>query len=306
MKRLLIPALFFAAASLYGDVWMPRIFSDNMVLQRDVPVKVWGTALANSQISAEFAGKSVSVKADTDGAWALNLEPSPADSTPRKLAVLENGKTVKEFFNVLVGDVWVAGGQSNMAFGISGIDGGKEFMKTFAGSSVRYFDHPGWNPNEKVQKDFINGARWIAVNPTHGGFSAVAMIFAKKLSDKLGIPIGVLYTALPGSTMRAWVPREYFDSDKGFSEAKKLWDARLAKWDYSAEKKKWDEFVAGYPKRVAEANAKGLPVPPKWTISDNLQPWESSPDGFRTPGVLYNARIAPGIGYAVKGILWTA
>ena len=116
MKKYILMISVLAAASAFGEIKMPKIFSDGMVLQRGMPVKIWGTADANASVDVEFAGEKKSAKAGADGKWLVVLDKMPASKTPRAITVYENGNAGAKIGNVLVGEVWIAGGQSNTFF----------------------------------------------------------------------------------------------------------------------------------------------------------------------------------------------
>ena len=115
IKKCLFFALSaFAASALFAEIKLPRVFSDDMVFQRQKPVKIWGTAEPGADVKVEFAGNSGSAKAGKDGKWSLFLGAMEASAEPREMRISENGKPAKTVKNILVGEVWILGGQSNM------------------------------------------------------------------------------------------------------------------------------------------------------------------------------------------------
>ena len=127
MKKitLLFLSLAFSIAS-FAEIKMPKIFSDNMLLQRHAYVKIWGKADANAKVDVEFAGQQKSAKADAKGNWSLKLDKMPANKNPQEMKISENGKLCKTIKNILVGEVWVAGGQSNMEWPVRRTSDAKE------------------------------------------------------------------------------------------------------------------------------------------------------------------------------------
>ena len=111
-------AVLSAAIPLFGKIEMPKVFSGNMVLQRNADAKIWGTSEPNATVEVQFKGQKKSAKADGKGNWSLRLDKMPADKTPNKMTVFENGKADKTIENILVGEVWVLGGQSNMEWSL--------------------------------------------------------------------------------------------------------------------------------------------------------------------------------------------
>ena len=113
----------FLSAQLYADIKLPRIFSNSMVLQCGEPVNVWGKAAPNAKVEVAFANQKVSTKAGADGSWSVKLAAMKPSAQGATLTVYENGAPKRTISDVLVGEVWIAGGQSNMAFGLKGADG---------------------------------------------------------------------------------------------------------------------------------------------------------------------------------------
>ncbi len=152
-------ATLFMTVLAQADVRLPKIFSDHMVLQRDQPVRVWGWASPGEKISVQFAGQSGSEVADKDGVWSVQLLPMKANATPHELTI--RGTNTVNLANVLVGDVWMVGGQSNAAFGLGGCNAredihGADFpLIRFSG----YWEHFAGTP----QHD--GGASWRVMSP---------------------------------------------------------------------------------------------------------------------------------------------
>lgn len=302
---LTVAALFVSASVSFSEIKMPRIFGDHMMVQREEPVNVWGMADAGAKVEVDFAGQKVSTKAGADGRWYARLKPMKASAQPRTMKIFENGKESKTIEDVLVGEVWIAGGQSNMAFGLNGMEDAKSVVEKADLVKVRYFNQPKNNPQPVPQFDTADDSKWHVCSAQNaGGMSAVAYTFAQRLALALDVPVGIVQTAVSGTPMRSWIPIEEFENNPLFGDSYKNYQARLKKWDYEAELKKWNEFVRTYPERVEKAKAEGKEPPPQWTISDTLKPWKDSPDGFRKPSNLYNGRIAPLVNFTARGIIW--
>ena len=130
MKKFAI--LFFAVCAAFGagilraEIRLPELFSDGAVFQRQEPVKVWGTAEPGAAVEVEFAGRAKSAKAGEDGRWSLFLDAMEASAEPREMKVSENGKPAKTVKDILVGEVWILGGQSNMEWILANTDDAKE------------------------------------------------------------------------------------------------------------------------------------------------------------------------------------
>ena len=244
VKKLAI--LLFAACAAFGagilraEVRLPEIFSDGMVFQRQKPVKVWGMAEPGADVKVEFAGNSGSAKAGKDGKWSLFLGAMEASAEPREMRISENGKPAKTVKNILVGEVWILGGQSNMEWVLANTDDAKEAVARSGYPALRYFKMDS-NRIEEKEQYFIPGARWIASNPKDsGGFSAVGFYFGEALLKDLKVPVGLVNVCKGGTSMRAWTPAEYIDNVP-FNK----------RWMVDYNKKRADYLAnGGYEKRV--------------------------------------------------------
>ena len=314
-KILKIFVLFLAilACDCFAELRMPRIFSNSMILQREEKVNVWGWADANAKVDVEFDGQKVSTAADKNGYWKLSLNPMKASTQGREMLIFENGTLRKTIKDVLVGEVWIAGGQSNMAFGLKGAKGSKEIIANANNSLIRYFDqgyHPPMKSINGIGKDPIDdvqkGCRWLVCSPKNAeySFKAVPYIFARDVAKKLNVPVAIVYTAIPGTKMTSWIPRDDFENNPAFATPKADFEKRLKAYDYQKELAKFEEKVRTYPARVAKAKAEGKKIPPAWTIADDVRPWKDSPDKCSSPVLLYNIRIYPIKDFTARGIIW--
>lgn len=305
---------FFAfAVSLCADVKMPRIFSNGMVLQRGEPVNVWGTSAPNAKIEVSFAGAKTAATAGADGSWSLKLPLMDASQECRNMVVSENGVPQKNFSDVLVGEVWIVGGQSNMAFPLKKITGAKEIMANANNAFVRYFNQGGTpqmrsmdGMGKNPETDTVKGSGWLVCSPKNAeySFAAVPYIFARDIAKKLNIPVGIVYTAVPGTRMVSWIPRGDFENNPDFAGEKAAFEARLKKYDAKAAVAKFEDDVRTYPARVERAKKEGKRPPEAWTVSETLRPWSDSPDKWATPCMLYNIRINPIKKFTARGIFW--
>ncbi|TXH77109.1 MAG: 9-O-acetylesterase [Lysobacteraceae bacterium] len=194
--------LLFSAAHAHAAVEVSSIFSDGMVLQRDRAVPVWGTADAGGRIRVEFDGRSVETTADEQGRWRLKLPPH-APGGPYRMRVV-GADTAREFGDILVGDVWLASGQSNMEWPLSRAAGGMAEAAMANDANIRYFKVPHtWAGSAE---DRLSGGAWLAATPrTAGEFSAVAYWFARELRATTGVPVGIIDASWGGSRIEAWM-----------------------------------------------------------------------------------------------------
>ena len=211
--------LFLFCFSLHAIVLPAKIFSDNMVLQREVAIPVWGTAGPGEQIILQLGSSEEKTIAQSDGRWMVNL-PQLSAGGPYILKI--EGSTEKiEFKNVLIGDVWFASGQSNMEHPMKGwefvphsaID---RYEKEIADSNypeIRLFSAPIY-PSPVEQKD-LPGGKWEIAGPESvAGFSSTAWFFGKELFLKLKVPIGIIHSSWGGTSIQTWMSRESLESFK--------------------------------------------------------------------------------------------
>ena len=205
-----VAAVLFVAG-LYGEVRLPAILSDHMVVQAGVPVRLWGWAGVDQVVTARIgAGVPVMTKANGAGKWQVFL-PKMAAGGPYMITV--NQRTIKD---VLAGDVWVASGQSNMAFTLARSDGGPEEAKKSLYPRMRFFKIP--NTPADTPQDDVAGT-WEAMTPDNAGkYSGVAYWFAKSLHVERKTPVAVIQTAWGGTNCQAWTRREALESDANLKE----------------------------------------------------------------------------------------
>lgn len=263
MRKLFPLACLLAFAAAAAAVEMPGLFSNDMVLQRDQPIRLWGKGAPGEKIRAEFAGASAEAEADKDGAWELTLPAQKASAEGLELTV--SGANALKFANVLVGDVWLCAGQSNMQYGLSAAIGGTEEIAASANPMLRLL----WQPcdwSREPRREFKG--KWAPCGPnTVRGFSAVAYFFGKEVAAKAKVPVGLIQAAWGGARV------ESFTSEKAFAAAEQFPYLR--------------KFVS---KEIADARAK----------SDA----ELRPDKQRLFTMVYNAMIHPLTPLAIKGVIW--
>lgn len=216
MKKIFLSSLtFLVCCSLYADVTLPKIFSDNMVLQRNKTIPVWGSANANEKITVEFDHQTKKTKADKNGKWMVRLDNETAGG-PYQLIV--KGKNTIIINDVLVGEVWICSGQSNMEMPIEGwgkIDNYKEEIANANYPMIRHFKVP--NQVSSTPLTDVSDGSWQICSPaTAGDFSAVAYFFGRELYNKLKVPIGLLNTSWGGTIVETWTSRKAFENSDEF------------------------------------------------------------------------------------------
>ncbi len=185
-----------------------------MVLQREKPIAIWGWAAPDEKIQVELHGQKKSTTADKDGNWKLNLQPEAAGG-PYQLLI--NGKNNITLDNVLIGDVWICSGQSNMEWTVRSSNHAEEEIAKSDYPFIRHFKVPN-TVASNPQKD-INGGEWKVSNPENSGeFTAVGYFFARALYNELKIPIGLINTSWGGTHVETWTSREAFENNTEFKE----------------------------------------------------------------------------------------
>ncbi len=304
---------------LHADVKPNPLFTDGAVLQRGQPVPVWGTARNGEKVTVDFAGQKVSTTA-ADGKWSVNLKPLKEGGPFTMKITGDNAVTVN---NLLVGEVWVCSGQSNMEWKFTQADNAKEEGPKADYPKVRMF-----TVKKKVSAKPLAEAEgsWVECSPqTVGGFSAVGYFFARDLYQKLGVPVGMIHTSWGGTPAQAWTSLEGFGDEpelKAYADAAKqklaTYDADAVAYagkieEFNKQAKEWEETVGkayqetlkAWNETSAQAKQEGKPLPPKPAPSSPQPKAPPSPNGGSgSPAGLYNGMIAPIIPYGIKGAIW--
>ncbi len=251
------------------------LLSDGVVLQRDAAVRLCGRVEPGGEMTAAFRGYQATTAADASGRWSLQLPPMAAGG-PDVLAFGTNGQEPRVVRDVLVGEVWVCGGQSNMELPLRDADPGEAAVAANADLYLRLFDAAKVAADRPA--DDIAGGRWCGADAaTAAGFSAVAYHFGRALRRALGVPVGLIHTSVGATGVACWTPRR--------TMADETW--RQLQRDHKE--------AAAYHRWAITAHAKGVsPLP--WLSPD---PW------LRRPTGLYHGTIAPLQVHAVRGVIWS-
>jgi len=290
-KRSIIPllVLLLIASHALSDVELPGVFGDNMVLQRGIKAPVWGTADPGEKITVSIKERHVRTKAGKDGRWKIRLKKMKAGG-PYEMTV--TGKNTITFANVMVGDVWVCSGQSNMAFRIASEQNIEDEIASADYPEIRMLT-VGLFSRETPQYDFP-GKRpvWITCSPeTVRNFSAVAFFFGKELHTELGVPIGLLHTSWGGSVAEAWTSHKALNSKKELKPI--IENLELVKANYPEDKELYEKKIAEWGKAMTDGKPlPEMPLPPR------------GPETRDYPSGLYNAMLFPMIPYGIRGAIW--
>ncbi len=250
MKRAcaLAVSLSMFTAAVQAEPVLPRLFADGMVLQRDQPLPVWGTATPGARLQVGIDGERASTTVGTDGSWKVVL-PQHAAGGPFQLEITGDGRAL-QVRDVLFGDVWLASGQSNMEWPLHDTQGAAAAVAAASDAQLRHFKIPkSWSGQPETT---LAGGRWLPASPANAGsFSAVAYYFARDLRQHAGVPIGIIDSTWGGSTIEAWMPAALQDIDAGAlatrMQAQRETDARtlakvrqrLAQWHTFDEQPQW-------------------------------------------------------------------
>jgi sialate O-acetylesterase len=221
-KWKLLVILFLFSAFSHAQVTLPPFFNCNMVLQQGIPIPVWGWASPGEKVSVTFNNKTVTTKTGKDGKWKVSLQPMNYGG-PYKMVV--KGKNLRTIENILIGEVWICSGQSNMAFNLSAAKFADAEIASSSYPEIRLFTVK--RRVSQTPQDALEEGEWWECSPVSTpGFSAVAYFFGRTLYQKLKVPIGLIHTSWGGTVAETWTSPETIAKNPDFSakleELKKL------------------------------------------------------------------------------------
>lgn len=289
----LLPAV---PAQQADPVRFARVFGDHMVLQRDQPLRVWGTAAPSSTVVVRFGALEVAGRADAHGAFVVQLPALPPNAEGRDLVAVAG--TTATLHDVVVGDVWLCSGQSNMAMSLDGC-GDAAAVAAADNPDIRYrpyFEHFAGTP----QADLRDGAAWRPITPgTAGGCTAVGYWFAQTVQPVAGVPIGLLECTVGGTEIECWMPPAAIDE---YPENAALGVAlRDAIADWQRDLASSLPAVDAWLREARAAAAAGRAIPPAPPLRGH--PNEDRRHWLRTTS-LWNGMVHPLLPFALRGVLW--
>ena len=309
MKNLLIFIVTtLSSMALAAQVKPNHIFADNMVLQRDKPIKIWGWASPGEKVQVIFGPQVRNTETNKRGEWFLYLDPLKANNQSRDL-IIKGKKNRIVFTNVLVGDVWVLGGQSNMEFDLDRIYNGDLEVASANFNNIRLMTIPK-AASQKPQKDFerINEydgwldrydkkGYWFVCSPeTVKTFSAMGYIFGRRIYMASQIPIGLIDVSVGGTTLEAWLSSGILHEIPGDNKLIDEWNKKVDSFD---PKENLKLKIANWEKRSEIRKKQGLEPFPKPT-----EPDENPALDRNYPGSSYNGMVAAIAGLSIKGIIF--
>ena len=298
-----LAAIALSAPAAPPELTLAPVFGDNLVLQRGAPLPVWGRAEAGATVSVQFAGQAKMAVADAAGNWKVMLDPLPASAGARTLSIAADnhrpaGLAHRELANVLVGDVWLAAGQSNMEFPLGREAHAAAEIPAATNALIRLLNLPfagqyffrqpfGSNELARLTPEKLFHGEWKACSPAAArDFSAIAYYFSREIQRDQNVPVGVIHCAVGGSPTEAWIRRLALESDselRAMTQGNWFTNAALDDWCRQRGHENLDASLAA-----------GLPVP-----GDDL-----GPNHHFKPAFLWDAgpaRLAP---FALRGVLW--
>ena len=306
MKLLSQTLLLLLATQAFAELKLPNIFGSQMVLQRDKPARIWGWADSEKEVVVLFAGQEKSITAGKDGKWEISLDPMPANSKGQSLKVI-SGDTSITYDDVLLGDVWICGGQSNMEWRLRSSRDADIEIPSARYPAIRFIRiEPAGLPEPQDNFPAENGAGvWSPCSPeTIGDCSGVAYFFAQRLHRRLDVPIGLVNAAWGGTMAQHWVTRGTLETLPSMKSYLKEYEDKCQTWidggaeDGAAKRlaedlKKW-EALAKATEAKGEKKPGGKPNPRSY----------QNPAQGRIPSGALNAMIIPLEGLTVRGTLF--
>ena len=290
--------LLILVQPLCAEVTLAPLFQDGAVLQRDKTVPIWGRADSAKTVTVSFGGQTKTTTADASGRWRVELDKMPANAEGRVLSVTEAGSPALEVKDLLVGEVWIGSGQSNMQWTIAQTR--KEDQELAASGTVpllRLFDVP--RVLNHARQETVT-AKWTPATPeTARGFSAVGYFFGRQLAEELKIPVGIIHSSWGGSRIEPWWAEEGLADIEELAETRKY---RLAKSpgfpEYDQPFRQFINKVRDWSEAAGKALDAGLPMPEMPKEPEKLKLGHNQETGT------YQAMIHPLAPYALRGFIW--
>jgi len=291
-------AALLSISAAHAEITLAPLFQDGAVLQREKPAPVWGKATPGKAVTVTFAGQTKKATADASGRWQVALDPLTTSAEGRPLSVTEEGLPAKEVKDLLVGEVWLGSGQSNMEWTVNNTT---EENKAVAAKGtvplLRLFQVPKRVSN--TRQDTIN-AKWTEANPqTASNFSAVGYFFGKFLTEELNVPVGIIHSSWGGSRIEPWWADEGL---KEVPELANLYNERIKKQpgfpEYDNAFKKYVSDVRAWSDTAQKALDSGFPAPDMPAGPELLKAGSGAETGT------YQTMIHPLVPYALRGFLW--
>jgi sialate O-acetylesterase len=281
-------------ATILAELKLPAIISDHMVLQQKQANPIWGWDTPGTDVTVKIDGQVKTAKAGDDGKWKVKIDPIDGGYSPFTIVI--EGSSKRELTDVLVGEVWMCSGQSNMGMTLDGDWKSEVESLSSNHKNLRLITVPRVGTQE-LQNDF-NGKWESATSENCKSFSAVGFFYGRYLHEILDVPVGLINNAWGGSAAEAWVRRESLENDPRFKSLIEGWVQRETDLQSDATKEKYETALATWKVKVAEAKAAGKQAPrapgsPLSTLAGNHR-----------PGNIFAGVVHPTLGYGMKGVIW--
>lgn len=295
IRLLALLMLVGAPLTASAAVRLPYVFTHHMVLQREMPAPVWGTAEPGEKVTVRFDGQEHTSTADESGAWRVTIDPlSPGE--PRELTVMgDQTDTPVVVEDVLVGDVWICSGQSNMQWALRNAKDSDLTTLTADRPQIRLLKVN--QLGSPTPLDDIDRPWEVCTAESVQDFSAVGYHFGVQLQESLDVPIGLVRNAWGGSACEAWVPYDRMEGEELYRAYLAGWNKTESEHDEPALRAEYAERLAKFYEKRAAAYAAGRPLP---GVPGHKNPLFQQ----HRPANLYNARVAPIAPFAIKGVIW--
>lgn len=272
-----------------ASVSLPALISDNMVLQQNSPIHIWGRASTGEQVSVSLLGQKKSITTGADGRWELWLDPVTSKVPVSMTIAGTNSITIR---NILIGEVWFAAGQSNMEWDVSQSNNSTAEIANAKYPEIRIFDALR-SFSDSVKSD-ING-KWVICSPeTIKNISAAGYFFSRGIYQHLKVPVGLIEASWGATRCEAWTPADVQNADPRLSFWSQKWSDYVR--SFPALKQTYETSLVSWRKQAEEARAAGKPEPKK--------PEEPKLLNKTKPSVIFNGVVAPISNYTIRGVIW--
>ena len=304
LTAILSTILFLSAFANAAPLKMPAIFTDHAVLQQNETVPVWGWGAPGAEVSVSIAGQTKNGHINEDGKWRVDLEALAAGG-PHELKIVSGDENIT-LSDILIGEVWLGSGQSNMQWSIKNTDGYEEELKQCANDNIRFAMVHREHSTEPLE-DLRALTPWMPCTAESlaeccngEGFSAVSYFFAKYLQQKLGVPVGIINTSWGGTRIEPWTPPEGFEAVPALADiAATVRMNTPASEDYQNVLRDTIAKVEAWLPEAETALDTGTFPPALPSIAS-----ESALNTNQSPTALYNAMVNPLVPYANRGFIW--
>ncbi len=276
-----------------GELRLPSVIGDHMVLQRETENPIWGWAEPGRKITVGFAGHTLHAKANAGGRWQVALPKLKASAEGREMSLRSDDGTTLAVRDVLVGEVWFFSGPSNIYWPVERCANAKQEIAAANYPAIRFFATPKKLADEP-QDDC--GGQWAPCSPeTIGSASGVAYFFSRRLHRALDVPIGALQSFWGGTRVEGWTSAEAVAAEPSLAPVVDWWDQAIAGYDLEAERKNHRRAMEQWRREANAAQSRGAKAPPQPRMPVN--PAKS----FHRPGRLFNGMVAPLIPFGIRG-----